>query len=102
MNLHRKFFTFFLTLTVSLGTSYTGANAQGNFTSDKSRKVLSFADALEPVLPSVVQVGRLKFDDNRRLRLSGTGSGAVINAKNGYIITNSHVVNDGEAFAMAA
>jgi len=100
MKSRRIFFSFFLMATVGLGAAYTGANAQDNFTRDKSRKVLSFADALEPVLPSVVQVGRLTFDDKRRLRLSGTGSGAVINAKNGYIITNSHVINDGEAFAV--
>jgi len=95
-----NFLSFFLTLTVGLGSTYTSANAQEYFTRDKSRNVLSFADALEPVLPSVVQVGRMTSDDNGRLRLSGTGSGAVINAKNGYIITNSHVVKDGEAFAI--
>ena len=67
---------------------------------DKSRNVLSFADKLEPVLPSVVRVGRLEQNAEGNSRLAGIGSGAVIDAKNGYIITNAHVVDGGHRFAV--
>lgn len=72
---------------------------KGEFSpSDDTRNVLSFADRLEPVLPSVVRIGRLNKSSEGSLRLAGLGSGAVIDAKNGYVITNAHVVNEGEAF----
>lgn len=78
----------------------TPVEAQGHFTSDKNRKVVSFADALEPVLPSVVQIERKSYDETGQLRVIGTGSGAIINAEKGYILSNSHVVNGGNSFAI--
>lgn len=100
MNFYRAVSLLFISLVLSLVGASSLSQAQDIFTRDKSRKVVSFADDLEAVLPSVVQIGRMSFDDSGRLRLSGTGSGAVINAKYGYIITNSHVVNGGSSFAV--
>lgn len=77
----------------------SAALAQNSFIpKDTKRNVLSFADALEPVLPSVVRIGRLDENADGKLVLSGLGSGAVIDAKNGYVITNAHVVNKGKGF----
>ncbi len=100
MRFHYKFVFILLILAMLADFKTPLAEAQDIFTRDKSRKVLSFADELESILPSVVQIGRLQVDSNGQLRLSGTGSGAVINAENGYIITNSHVVSEGQAFAV--
>ena len=65
---------------------------------DSSRNVLSFADTLETVLPSVVRVGKLDKTKDGQLALSGIGSGAVIDAEKGYILTNAHVVSGGVDF----
>ena len=63
---------------------------------DNSRNVLSFADTLDTVLPSVVRIGTVKANKDGKLGLSGIGSGAVINAEKGYVITNAHVVAGAE------
>lgn len=65
---------------------------------DSSRNVLSFADTLDSVLPSVVRVGNVKRNSDGVLALTGIGSGAVIDAEQGHIITNAHVVEGGDEF----
>ena len=65
---------------------------------DYSRNVLSFADTLESVLPSVVRIGRLAKNSKDKVGLAGIGSGAVIDAEKGYVVTNAHVVKDGLGF----
>lgn len=67
---------------------------------DNSRNVLSFADTLEKVLPSVVRIGSLKENAEGKLALSGIGSGAVIDAEKGYVVTNAHVVVGGKGFVI--
>ena len=65
---------------------------------DSSRNVLSFADALDTVLPSVVRVGNLQRNSEGVLVQVGIGSGVVIDAGRGYILTNAHVVEGGDDF----
>ena len=65
---------------------------------DSSRNVLSFADTLESVLPSVVRIGSLDENADGKLALAGIGSGAVIDAEKGYVVTNAHVVEGGKGF----
>ena len=91
---------FALIVLMSMSGFQITAHASDRFPKDKSRNVLSFADKLEPVLPSVVRVGRLEQNAEGNSRLAGIGSGAVIDAKNGYIITNAHVVDGGHRFAV--
>ena len=87
-----------------LAMAYIGGSAnttsQGPLNSlssmDNSRNVLSFADTLDTVLPSVVRIGTVKANKDGKLGLSGIGSGAVINAEKGYVITNAHVVAGAE------
>lgn len=89
-------------LTILSFLSFQGyAHAADQFPRDKSRNVLSFADSLEPVLPSVVRIGKLNSNKEGKAQLSGIGSGAVIDAQTGYIITNAHVVNGGEGFIVS-
>jgi len=68
---------------------------------DAKRNVLSFAEMLEPVLPSVVRIGTLRnTTDSETPQLVGVGSGAVIDLDDGYVITNAHVVDGGDAFVV--
>lgn len=81
------------------GVSGERVSSQGDFLPlDKSRNVLSFADSLGPSLPSVVRIGRINKNSAGKLGLGGLGSGAVIDAEKGYIITNAHVIENGEAY----
>ena len=89
---------FATTLIVACQTSSTFAGDSPVIHKDDKRNVLSFADKLEPVLPSVVRIGRLTRKTEGKLGLAGIGSGAVIDDKNGYVITNAHVVSEGEGF----
>ena len=67
---------------------------------DKTRNVLSFADTLDSVLPSVVRVENVSRNAEGRITGKGIGSGAVIDAQEGYVITNAHVVADGTEFTI--
>jgi len=83
-------------LIIACQTPATSTRENSFLQTDNKRNVLSFADTLEPVLPSVVRIGRLKTNSEGEFHLSGLGSGAVIDNKNGYVITNAHVVNEGD------
>lgn len=90
-----------IAIAMVLTGAYQSAAAQHSiFPRDISRNVLSFADNLEPVLPSIVRIGRLARNGDDNLALAGIGSGAVIDAKNGYVITNAHVVENGESYVI--
>lgn len=55
------------------------------------------ADLLAPALPSVVKIISLAGEAGER-EVLGSGSGAVIDASQGLIITNAHVVEAGSSF----
>lgn len=99
-NILKKLAALSVLITLLLGFQ-NSAHAADKFPRDKSRKVLSFADSLEPVLPSVVRIGKLNANKEGNAQLSGIGSGAVIDAKNGFIITNAHVVEGGEGYVVS-
>ena len=84
-----------LALVSSCTTTATNAPNKQFPPIDSSRNVLSFADTLEEVLPSVVRIGSLDENAEGKLALSGIGSGAVIDAEKGYVVTNAHVVAGG-------
>ena len=83
---------FTLSLMTGCETTTLAKSNQSLSQIDNSRNVLSFADTLDGVLPSIVRVGTVKKNDEGKVGLSGIGSGAVFDAENGYVITNAHVV----------
>ena len=72
---------------------------------DTRRGVFSFASELEKSLPAVVQVttqGRSegpRSDDNEPQPMA-TGSGVILDAATGIIVTNNHVVEGGSKFTV--
>lgn len=77
--------------------------APNNLTYDARRGVFSFAGGIEHALPSVVKVTtlgsqRASSDDGPKA-LQG-GSGVIIDAANGIVVTNHHVIEGGRNFTI--
>lgn len=72
---------------------------------DARRGVFTFATGLEQALPAVVQVTTLgqsegpSSGDNEPRPVS-SGSGAIIDAREGIVVTNNHVVEGGRKFTV--
>ena len=72
---------------------------------DAQRGVFTFATGLEQALPAVVQVTTLgqsegpSSSDNEPRPIS-SGSGAIIDAREGIVVTNNHVVEGGRKFTV--
>lgn len=62
------------------------------------RLILSYADALEPALSSVVRVEAFSAPNPAGAAPSSIGSGVVIEAGRGLILTNAHVVSGAKSF----
>lgn len=78
-------------------------SGSGGLTYDARRGVYSFASGIEHALPAVVKVttmGRAAsgMDDGPKA-LQG-GSGVIIDAANGIVITNHHVIDGGRNFTI--
>ena len=67
-------FSVLITLMISFQSN---AFAKDRFPRDKSRNVLSFADILEPILPSVVRVGRISANDEGKPQVMNFVRGGV-------------------------
>jgi len=91
-------------LTLSLATAGAAwAQASPQMPYDAERGVFTFAAGIEPSLPAVVAIttlgaggGPSRGDDGPK-EISG-GSGVIIDAAGGVIITNHHVIENGTAF----
>ncbi len=72
---------------------------------DAERGVFSFAGGLERALPAVVQVTTLgrsggPSSGDSEPRPISAGSGAIIDAREGVVVTNNHVVEGGRKFTV--
>ena len=70
---------------------------------DARRGVFSFATGLERSLPAVVQVTTLGMSEGPTTGETepapvSSGSGVIIDAANGIIVTNNHVIENGQKF----
>lgn len=78
---------------------------QGPIPYDARRGVFTFASGLEQALPAVVQVTTLgqsegpSSGENEAKPIS-SGSGAIIDAGEGIVVTNNHVVEGGRKFTV--
>lgn len=97
--------TLALVLAVPLFAAAPACAQQSPIPYDAQRGVFSFANGLERALPAVVQVTTLgrsegpSSGDNEPKPVS-SGSGAIIDAREGIIVTNNHVVEGGQKFTV--
>jgi S1-C subfamily serine protease len=78
---------------------------QGPIPYDARRGVFTFASGLEQALPAVVQVTTLGQSEGpssgeNEPRPISSGSGAIIDADEGIVVTNNHVVEGGRKFTV--
>lgn len=90
-----------------LGATAAAAQStpQGPISYDARRGVFSFAEGLEQALPAVVQVTTLGQSEGpssgeNEPRPISSGSGAIIDAREGIVVTNNHVVEGGRKFTV--
>jgi S1-C subfamily serine protease len=81
------------------------SSAQGPIPYDARRGVFTFASGLEQALPAVVQVTTLGQSEGpssgeNEPRPISSGSGAIIDAREGIVVTNNHVVEGGRKFTV--
>jgi len=94
-----------LVVAVPLLTAAPAAAQQSPVPFDAARGVFTFANGLERALPAVVQVTTLgqsegpSSGDNEPRPVS-SGSGAIIDAREGIVVTNNHVVEGGRKFTV--
>lgn len=86
-------------------TAFNQGQFSSNFLGNNQHKTieLSFASAVRKAAPAVVNIYNLSVNQNRPLNpsnLQGLGSG-VIMAKEGYILTNYHVIKSADEIVIA-
>ena len=72
---------------------------------DARRGVFTFANGLEAALPAVVQVTTLGQSQGpssgaNEPRVIASGSGAILDAREGIVVTNNHVIEGGRKFTV--
>lgn len=87
-------------LSLIIGAYVLGSNTSENVTvnvntsQETTTEVANYTDVVNNTLPSVVTVGMVADTG------AGTGSGVVLDAERGYVITNAHVVEAPNADAV--
>ena len=94
-----------LIVAVPLLAATPAAAQQSPVPFDAQRGVFTFATGLERALPAVVQVTTLGRSEGpssgeNEARPVSSGSGAIIDAREGIIVTNNHVVEGGQKFTV--
>ncbi|ELM3658096.1 Do family serine endopeptidase [Edwardsiella piscicida] len=91
----RRSLPLLLALSLSLGALPT---AQASLPATLNGQALpSLAPMLAKVLPAVVSVYVEGKQTPRHRRMEGLGSGVIINADKGYVLTNNHVIRDAQS-----
>lgn len=94
-----------LIVAVPLLAATPAAAQQSPVPFDAQRGVFTFATGLERALPAVVQVTTLGQSEGpssgeNEPRPISSGSGAIIDAREGIVVTNNHVVEGGRKFTV--
>lgn len=92
-------------LSLCLASCDVAISPEGKSLSEKNETRMptfatGFADVLAPQLNSVVRVNVSKTNEAEGTVSGSTGSGAIIDAENGYVLTNAHVVADGTDYSV--
>jgi len=96
---------FALIIAVTMFMAAPAAAQQSPIPYDAQRGVFTFATGLERALPAVVQVTTLgqsegpSSGENEPKPVS-SGSGAIIDAREGIVVTNNHVVEGGQKYTV--
>jgi len=90
---------------LAAGAAAAQSSPQGPIPYDARRGVFTFASGLEQALPAVVQVTTLGQSEGpssgeNEPRPISSGSGAIIDAREGIVVTNNHVVEGGRKFTV--
>lgn len=100
---HSIKYSFPLTLLMSTIFMTTSAHAKNNLLNsgllhfDKSRNVVTMAPLLDQITPAVVSINTIDAQSaNGEVSYGGIGSGVIINAEKGLVITNHHVIEDAQ------
>lgn len=95
--------TFIPTLTLLLATSFaTQAAAQSNsaISYDASRNVFTMAPTIQKVTPGVVSISTVESEEADGSTIGGIGSGVIIDAQAGLILTNDHVIKGAQSITV--
>ena len=98
----RRLHAFTTTALAALASAMLAApaHAQGSLLQsdaldyDEARGVLTMAPLLERVMPGVVSIRTVDEEFADASTLSGIGSGFVVDAARGHVLTNHHVIED--------
>lgn len=67
---------------------------------DTARNVYTMAPTISKVTPGVVSINTIESEEADGTRLGGIGSGVIIDAEQGLILTNDHVIEDAQSITV--
>lgn len=91
------------TLTFIIGAALPlTAAAQSNsaISYDASRNVFTMAPTIQKVTPGVVSISTIESEEADGSTIGGIGSGVIIDAQAGLILTNDHVIEDAQSIVV--
>jgi len=85
----------FLTASTALSaTASAQSHSNAAMSYDASRNVFTMAPIIEKVTPGVVSISTVETEVADGSTIGGIGSGVIINANEGLVLTNNHVIED--------
>lgn len=104
--LQRRFYLFLTSFLASTTLLVMPALAQSSILNsgllhyDSNRKVITMAPLLEKVTAGVVSINTVEVEDANGTTVGGIGSGVILDADKGLVITNHHVIEDAEGITV--
>ena len=77
-----------------------GAQTNPPVSYDASRNVFTMAPIIAKVTPGVVSISTVQSEETDGTTIGGIGSGVIIDAKAGLILTNDHVIKDAQSITV--
>ncbi len=86
-------------LTLAL-PSPAAAQSKSAISYDASRNVFTMAPTIQKVTPGVVSISTIETEEADGSTIGGIGSGVIIDAEAGLILTNDHVIEDAQSITV--